>query len=57
VFYFIWYWVLGAGDRWQAVNGDDGKTMASGKVQSCIDCHMKVKENGWVFTEVDKEMK
>ncbi len=46
-----------AGDWFWAKYGTDGKAMASGKVQSCIDCHMKVKDKGWIFTECKKEMK
>lgn len=40
-----------AGDWFWAKYGKDGKTMASGKVQSCIDCHMKVKDDDWLFTK------
>lgn len=40
-----------AGDWFWAKYGNEGKVMASGKVQSCIDCHMKAKDMDWVFTK------
>lgn len=40
-----------AGDWFWAKYGAEGEVMASGKVESCIDCHMKVKESDWLFTK------
>ena len=40
-----------AGDWFWTKYGDNGKVMASGKVQSCIDCHAKVKNQDWLFTK------
>ena len=44
-----------AGNWFWAKYGDQGKVMASGKVQSCIDCHMKAKDSEWLFSW-DKKM-
>ena len=41
----------GAGNWFWAKNGPDGKTMASGKVDSCIKCHNAVKGNDYLFTK------
>lgn len=37
-----WFW---------AKYGPDGKDMASGKVQSCIECHSERKDNDYIFTQ------
>mgnify|MGYP006288680489 CR=1 FL=1 len=40
-----------AGDWFWAKYSMDGDVKASGKVQSCIDCHMKVQDQEWLFTK------
>lgn len=40
-----------AGDWFWAKYGPKGKVMASGKVQSCIDCHAARKAQDWIFTK------
>jgi hypothetical protein len=41
-----------AGDWWWAKFGADGKVMAEGKPQGCINCHQTVKDKDWIFTEI-----
>lgn len=41
-----------AGDWFWAKYGPEGKIMASGKIQGCIDCHKNKKDQDWLFTEV-----
>ncbi|MBW2624317.1 MAG: cytochrome P460 family protein [Deltaproteobacteria bacterium] len=41
-----------AGDWWWAKIGPDGKVMAEGKPQGCINCHQAVKDKDWIFTEI-----
>jgi len=45
-----------AGNWFWAKYSKDGKIMAEGKVQSCIACHTKVKDDDYVFT-ISKELK
>jgi len=40
-----------AGDWFWAKYGPDGKAMASGKVEGCINCHRAKKANDWIFTK------
>lgn len=40
-----------AGDWFWAKYGPDGKVMAAGKVDSCINCHAAKKQNDYIFTE------
>jgi len=39
-----------AGDWFWANYGPEGKIVASGKVQGCIDCHRKMQKRDWLFT-------
>lgn len=39
-----------AGDWFYAKYAPDGKVLASGKVEACIKCHEKKKENDYLFT-------
>lgn len=39
-----------AGDWFWAKYKPNGEALASGKVQSCIDCHRVKKDNDWIFT-------
>lgn len=39
-----------AGDWFWAKYSPDGKTVASGKVKACIDCHGKMKDKDYIFT-------
>ena len=32
--------------------GADGKVMKAGKVEGCIKCHAKVKDQNWIFNTV-----
>ena len=41
-----WYW---------AKYKPNGKAVASGKVQSCINCHRSQKSNDWIFTPKHEE--
>jgi hypothetical protein len=41
-----------AGDWFWGKYGPDGKVMAAGKVNGCIQCHEDVKDNDWIFTKV-----
>jgi len=38
------------GDWFWAKYGAEGDVMASGKVQGCIDCHIKRKDKDWLFS-------
>ncbi len=40
-----------AGDWYWAQYGPRGKVVSSGKVQACIDCHTKQKNNDYIFTD------
>jgi len=40
-----------AGDWFWAKYGADGKTMKSGKIAGCIDCHSKKKDNDYLFSK------
>jgi hypothetical protein len=42
-----------AGDWFWGKYGPDGKVMVAGKVNGCIECHEDVKDNDWIFTEVE----
>jgi hypothetical protein len=52
---FLMYKIKGynpeAGNWYWAQYDHDGRTKAAGKVSACIDCHSKVKNNDYVFTE------
>jgi hypothetical protein len=52
---FVMYKIKGynpsAGDWFWAQYGPRGDVVSSGKVQTCIDCHTKQKENDYIFTE------
>ncbi|MEF8888537.1 MAG: cytochrome P460 family protein [Desulfohalobiaceae bacterium] len=39
-----------AGDWFWAKYSPEGKVQATGKVESCIDCHRSRKNNDWIFT-------
>ena len=39
------------GDWFWGKYGPDGKVMAAGKVEGCINCHSAVKEADWIFTK------
>ncbi|MFO8128463.1 MAG: cytochrome P460 family protein [Bacteroidales bacterium] len=39
-----------AGDWWWVKYGKDNETVASGKVQSCIDCHNEAEKNDFLFS-------
>jgi len=44
-----------AGDWFWAQYAPDGKALVSGKVQKCIDCHSKKKDNDYIFTGAVKK--
>ncbi len=44
-----------SGDWFWAEYGPKGETMASGKVQMCIDCHAKVKASDYLVTWSEKK--
>ncbi len=52
---FVMYKIKGynpsAGDWFWAQYGTDGRAVNSGKVDGCIQCHMKVQSNDYIFTE------
>jgi hypothetical protein len=44
-----------AGDWFWAKYKPNGKVLASGKVESCIQCHRTREDEGWVFTSTEAE--
>jgi hypothetical protein len=52
---FVMYKIKGynpsAGDWFWAQYGPRGKVVSSGKVQDCIDCHAKQKDNDYILTD------